>query len=321
VAAGSRRRFIAGIAAAGASALARPIRAQTLQPVQLGATPSDDMTPILYARKAGWFAKAGLDVQLTNTSSGAATAAAVSAGTFAFGKSSLTTLLIAHEKGLPYTLVAADVVYDARSPYAGFITSPDARIKNGKDFADKLVAVSSLGDMGSVALQAWVDEHGGDGRAIKFVEVPLSAALAAVDAHRVAAAEASIPVLAAALDGGKVLIPAYSTIAPTFLLAAWFTTSDYSQKHPDVVRAFAHVFSQAAAYANAHHAETVAMMAEFTGIDAGVIARMTRTIAGTALVPAQIQPVIEIAVKYGALKRTFPAREIIDPNALAPLSS
>jgi len=314
---GARRTFLAGLtAAASLGAGARRAAGQALQTIQLGATPSDDMTPILYARKNGLFAKAGLDVQLTNTSSGAATAAAVSAGTFAFGKSSLTTLLIAHEKGLPYTLVAADVVYDARSPYAGFITAPDAGIKTGKDFADKLVAVSSLGDMGAVALQAWVDGHGGDGRAIKFVEVPLSAALAAVDAHRVAAAEASIPVLAAALDAGKVLIPAYSTIAPTFLLAAWFTTSDYSKQHPDVVRAFARTFATAAAYTNAHHAETVAMMAEFTGIDAGVIAHMTRTISGTSLLPAQIQPVIETSVKYGALKRSFPAREIIDVNAV-----
>ncbi len=317
MAASSRRRFVAALAAAAAGvAGTRPGGAQTLQTIQLGATPSDDMTPILYARRSGAFAKAGLDVQLTNTSSGAATAAAVSAGTFAFGKSSLTTLLIAHEKGLPYTLVAADVIYDSRSPYAGFITVPDAGIHTGKDIADKLVAVSSLGDMGSVALQAWVDAHGGDGRAIKFVEVPLSAALAAVDAHRVAAAEASIPVLAAALEAGKILIPAYTTIARTFLLAAWFTTAEYSQKHPDVVRAFARVFAQTAAYTNAHHAETVAMMAEFTGIDAGVIGRMTRTIAGTSLQVAQIQPVIETSVKYGALKRSFPARDIIDSNAI-----
>jgi NitT/TauT family transport system substrate-binding protein len=310
----SRATFLAATAAIVAST--RTTVAQTLQTVQLGATPSDDMTPIVYGRKVGLFAKAGLDVQLTTTSSGAATAAAVSAGTFAFGKSSLTTLLVAHEKGLPYTLVAADVVYDARTPYAGFIANPDAGLRTGKDFEDKLVAVSSLGDMGSLGLQAWVDTHGGDGRAIKFVEVPLSAALAALDAKRVAAAEASIPVLAAALEAGKVLIPAYSTYAPIFLLAAWFTTSEFSQKHPDVVRNFARAFAQAATYTNTHHAETVEMMAEFTKIDAAIIAKMTRTISGTAMIPGQIQPVIEMSVKYGALKRSFPAREIIDPNAI-----
>jgi hypothetical protein len=43
---------------------------------------------------------------------------------------------------------------------------------------------------------------------------------------------------------------------------------------------------------------------------------MTRTIAGTSLLPAQIQPVIDSAAKYGALKRAFPAKEVIDPNAI-----
>jgi NitT/TauT family transport system substrate-binding protein len=315
-AAGSRRRFLAALAAAStATSLTQNAGAQGLQTVQLAATPSDDMTPILYGQRSGVFGKVGLDVQITNMTSGAAAAAAVSSGTFAFGKSSLTTLLVAHEKGLPYTLVAADVMYDAKSPYAAFVVNRDGP-RTGKDFNDKLIAVSSLGDMGSVALQAWVDERGGDAKTLRFVEIPLSAAVAALDLNRVAAAETSVPALAAAVESGKILIPAYDTIAKAFLLAAWFTTSDYSAKNPNAVRAFARGFATAAAYTNAHHAETAAMMAEFTGVAVGVIQRMTRAIAGTSLVPAQIQPVIDAAAKYGSIKRSFPAREMIDANAL-----
>ena len=46
-----------------------------------------------------------------------------------------------------------------------------------------------------------------------------------------------------------------------------------------------------------------------------IIAKMVRVTAGTELVPAQIQPAIDASAKYGTLKKAFPAREIIDPNA------
>jgi NitT/TauT family transport system substrate-binding protein len=293
----------------------RFLRAQTLQAVRIAGTPSDDMTPIVYGMRNGIFRRFGLEVQLTNVTSGAASAAAVASGTYEFGKIALTQLLVAREKGIPYTLVAADVVYDARTPYVGFIVAPDGGMKTGKDFNDKLIAVSSLGDMGSIALQAWVDAHGGDAKTLRFVEIPLSAGLAAIDAKRVAAAETSVPALAAALEAGKQLIPAYDTFGRQFLLAAWFTTSTYSSAHPDTVRAFSRAWSASAAYTNTHHAETVGMMSEFTGVATGVIERMTRAVAGTSLVPAQIQPVIDAAVKYGHLKRGYPASEVIDPNA------
>src|SRR5579864_4130791 len=83
-----------------AAQLPRPSIAQTVGTVtnlKLGATTSDDMTPIVYAQKSGIFAKHGLDVELNPMTSGAASAAGLLAGTFDFGKSSTTSLLDAHE--------------------------------------------------------------------------------------------------------------------------------------------------------------------------------------------------------------------------------
>lgn len=172
-------------------------------------------------------------------SSGSAVAAGVLSGSFDFGKSSMTTLFEAHDKGIPFALVTPSVLYETKTPYTAFIVAKDAVLQTGKDFANQLIAVS-----------------------------------------------------------------------------ARFTTKDYSAKHPDVVRAFGRAWSESATYTNAHHTDTVAMMAEFTGASLGVVQRMTRAIAAPTLVPAQIQPVIDAAAKYGAIKRSFPARELIDPNAM-----
>ena len=41
---------------------------------------------------------------------------------------------------------------------------------------------------------------------------------------------------------------------------------------------------------------------------------MPRVTNGTAVMAAQIQPVIDAAAKYGNVKHVFPAAEIIDPS-------
>ncbi len=53
------------------------------------------------------------------------------------------------------------------------------------------------------------------------------------------------------------------------------------------------------------------MLADFSKIPLPVISKMTRAVLGTTLTPALIQPVIDAAVKYGALARSFNAAEII----------
>ena len=293
------------------------VGARAAEVVRLGGVASDDMTPIVYGQRAGVFARAGLDVQLSKMPNGASVAAGVLSGSFDFGKATMTTLFEAHERGIPFTCVTPAIVYDSKVPYAAFIVAKDAPLNTGKDFNNQLIAVSGLGDIGSLGLRAWVEQHGGDPKSLRFVEVPLSAAVAAVDERRVAAAETSQPAFGAAMETGRVrAIQAVDAIAPSFLLAAWFTTSDVSAKRPDVVRAFARAWAEAAAYTNVHHAETAALMADFTGVPVALVQRMRRAVAGIALLPAQIQPVIDAAAKYGAIKQGFAARELIDVNAV-----
>lgn len=311
-----RAAFLAGAAAAAGTFVAAPLLAQNPTTVRLAGVPSDDMVPLVYGLKSGLFAKLGLDVQVTKMNSGAAVAAAVLSGSLDFGKSSTPTLFEAHEKGLPVTISWPSLLYDAKSPTVAFIVPREAS-GNAADFNGQTVSVSALGDLGTIGFMAWMDRHGGDSKSVHFTEVPFSVAGAAVLDHRVAAAESSYPALGAALENPQLrLLAALDALAPSFLLAAWFTSKDYAAAHPAVVRTLARGWAQSAAYTNTHHAETVAMMAEFTGVTPATIERNPRATLGTTLNPALMQPLIDASAKYGAIKRPFPAREIIDPNAL-----
>jgi len=288
----------------------------TLSTLRFATVPNDPDTPLVYGQKAGIFAKYGIDLQISRLTNGAAVTAALLSGAIDMGKSNITTLIDAHEKGLPITLVAGVTVYYAREPIGGFILRKDSFIQTGADFNNQVVAVSALGDIGNVALRKWIDEHGGDWKSVKFIEVPPVVAAAAVEQGRAVAAECPEPMLSAALESGRMRAgrTMFDALGSGILFGACSTTKSFSAEHPSLVRAFARAWRESSSYTNGHHAETVDMMAEFTGMSAAVIAKMHRTQAAEVLVPSQIQPVIDATVKYGALKQSFPALDLIDPN-------
>lgn len=312
-----RRRFSA-VAAASAAATLLPWHASaqtTRTPIRFGGTLSDDMTPIVYARSAGIFTKYGLDVELTRMTSGAATATALVAGALDIGKVGLPTIFEAHEKGIVLPIIGAARIYDPKAVFAGFVVASDSPIHTGKDFNGQLVGVQGLGDLGMMLLPLWLTQHGGDPKTLRYVEVPGPSAPAAIAAGRIAVGEMSNPAMANAIESGKLrLVPAYDAIPGNYLQTAIVTTKGYSTAHPDVVRAFAAAFGEAAVYVNAHHEETAALMADFTGVPLAVIRKMSRSLAAPKVLPAQIQPMIDLAAKSGVIPATYPAAELIDPN-------
>jgi ABC-type nitrate/sulfonate/bicarbonate transport system substrate-binding protein len=97
-------------------------------------------------------------------------------------------------------------------------------------------------------------------------------------------------------------------------LLAWVEKDGGDPKSLKVVEIPFTATVAAATYTNAHHAETAPLMAEFTGLPLATIQHMVRGAAGTTIVPEQLQTVIDASVEYGALKRSFPAQELIDTN-------
>lgn len=302
------------------SAVATRAVAQTLPSVTLATLINDTATAALYAAHAGLFTKAGLNVQLQVMSAGAAAQAAVAGGAAQFGLSSLVGVITAHEKKVPFTLVAPAGVFTSDVPYSQFVVKTDSSIKTARDLNGKTVGAAGLKDLDAVAIMNWVDQNGGDSKSLKFVEMPASVALAAIEDGRIDGADLNTPTLTRGLEGGKVrtLAQIFDAIAPRFENTAWFTTTDYANANRDVVQRFVRAMSESNAYCNAHHADTVALVAENAKIDEKVVARMARITFGDYLRPADLQPLINVAAKYGVIAKPFDARELISPFALKP---
>jgi len=87
----------------------------------------------------------------------------------------------------------------------------------------------------------------------------------------------------------------------------------WARAHPDLVKRFSKAMSQAGVWANKNQAESGTMLTKYMKI--AVVPGMKRTIYAAKLDPALVQPLIDGAAKYGITKATFPATDIISPDA------
>lgn len=311
-----RRYEALTIAVSACAALARPgiVRAQTASTkITLAGTPTEDATNLYYAVKTGMFARAGLDVDMVLTSTGTAAMTGMTGGTYELGRTSLMTVFAAYLNNLPLTIVAPDNLYTPRAPFSLLQIATDAPFKTGADLNGKTIGSPSLNDLNVLATRAWVDKNGGDWRSLKFVEIPNAALEAAIVARRVDAAILQLTSLDASLAAGtsKTLGDACSAIAPEFLAAAWVGRHDWVQQHGDVLRKINRVLTDAGAYVNAHHAETLPLVAELTKIQISSAAKMRRTVIAPNIDSSLVQPLIDATFKYGQISRSFPARDIL----------
>jgi NitT/TauT family transport system substrate-binding protein len=310
----SRANALATLAGIGASLLVpRAVRAQTPAALNVAGVPEDSITPALYADQSGLFAKNGLAVKLGSERSGSAIASGVVGGAYQIAKSSLVSLILARGRGIPFVLVAPGGYYSSSLPNTAMLVAKDSPLKTAADLNGKTIAVSALGDLYTLSTKEWMAKNGGDPDSIKLVELPISAVPDAIAAGRIDAGMVIEPVLERAIEGGKIKVISHpmDAIGARFLYSGWFATNDWATAHPKETAAFAKAMREASVYVNAHEAQTVDLLAKFSGIDPGDIAKMVRAESATTLNPKEIQPVIDACAKYKLIATAFDAREMI----------
>lgn len=287
--------------------------AQQSTPIRVASTLDDNVTPILYGLKAGIFSRHGLDVTLTPFRSGAAQSAAIAGGAIDIGKTSLFSLITAHLRGVAFKIVAPSGLYLHDAPTTGLIVAKDAPYKTASDLNGKTFSAASLHDLDEVAIRGWIDQNGGDSTTLKFIELPNAAVPQALAQRRIDAAALVNPTLFEALDSGTVRVIGrpFDSIGHRFMIAVWFCNPAFAQRDPDAVRRFAQAFHEAALFTNAHHDQTVGLLADFSHIKPDVIARMVRSTTGLTLAPADLQPEIDAAARYKMIDHAFPASELL----------
>lgn len=304
-----RGTFLAGGAALGAIALGpRGVRAET--PLKVGTLPIDLGGTAYYAEELGMFKKAGLDAQVQTLNYGSAVAAAVAGGAIDIGQSNIMSLATAHERGLPFVMIAGAGLFLASKPTSMMLVLKDSPLRTARDLAGKAVAVNGLKNVTQVSVENWVDRNGGDSARVRFIEMPFSEMEAALVAKRVDAALFADPVATKVLDDGKTraFADTFASIGKRWMIGAWFAKRDWVAANRETVQKFVAVMREAGTWANDHQAQSATILQKYTKVRVG---RANRVVYDESLDPALVQPQIDVAARYKVLKAAFPASEMI----------
>jgi len=307
-----RRVFFGGVAALTAGG--GPLRAvaQTTAPkLRVAMIPIDVGAASAYAYDMGFFAKHGLDVELIVGGTGATVAAAVAGGSIDVGDGNTAAVATAHERGVPFLLVAPSGAWSSKEPTGGLLVAKSGPIQAAKDLNGKTIGVTIVRGISEIAVRAWTDKYGGDSRAMKFVEMPYGEMGNAISAGRIDGANAEEPSLSALLSSGllRSIGAPNDGIGPNWIEGGFFCTVDFVKNQRDVVRRFADAIAETNAWANGNHEMTSKILEKYSKTP--VNPAMKRMFFPSRLRADELQPLIDAAAKYGVLQAPFPARDII----------
>lgn len=209
------------------------------------------------------------------------------------------------------TIVAPAAMNDAKRPTNFLLVAKNSPIKTPKDLNGKTIGSSPLKSIGTYAVEAWMNAHGGDASTIKWADIPFPLCGEAVARGRIDAAFVIEPFATFARAQTTLLGRPYEAISPYFLGAAYFTTPAWASAHPDIVKKFAGALHEASVWANKSPAKSAPIVAKFSKVDEATVASMTRAVYAESLTPAIIQPSIDFGAKYKMLDSAFPAKDII----------
>jgi NitT/TauT family transport system substrate-binding protein len=304
----NRRTTLAGLAAAAALGRARSVRAAEATALQLGTMGADGSAEPFYGAEREFFKDAGLDVSITVMNNTAELASAVAGGALEIGYGSVIPLAQAHLRGLEFRVIAPALIYTAPALTNAIITGKTTGYKTGADLNGQVVAVNGLRDLTQYEMQAWIDQNGGDLKTIKLIEIPFSEMAVAVSTGRVAAAITGEPFTTAALAQARILGNASAAVGKHYMVTGWFATAAWLAQHAETAKRVQTSMLKIARWANANHADTQKIILNHTKISPDVAAKMLRSTYGETKVDvALLQPVIDLAVKYGGMAPVNPA--------------
>jgi NitT/TauT family transport system substrate-binding protein len=309
-----RRTALMSLAAAtSAVALPRaPLGAQpALTKLRTFALPVDPCGALYYAKDQGYFEAAGLDVDISTPADYGAVISALVSGSVDIVYGIILQIEQAFQKGLPITIIAPAAMNLAQRPTNFLLVAKDSPIKSARDLNGKTIGSSPLKSVGTYAVEAWMNIHGGDATTIKWADIPFPLCGEAIARGRIDAAFVIEPFATFARAETRLLGRPYEAISPYFLGAAYITTNAWAAAHPDLVRKFAGAIHDASVWANKYPAKTAPLVQQFSKVDLATITAMTRAVYSETLTPEIVQPTIDFGAKYKMLDSAFPPKDLI----------
>jgi NitT/TauT family transport system substrate-binding protein len=305
------RQHALGLLGAGLAASAVGSPAGAAAPLRIATLPIDGTALAYYAKDLNYFQDAGLDVAIQNISNGAVITSSVLSNSIDIGWSNITSLAAAYTRGLSVVIIAAGGIHTTGSLATQLMVLKESPLHTASDLTGKVIGVTGLANIAQYAPELWIDKNGGKSSTVKFIEVPLPEIPAALQQGRIDAGWLAEPFITTSASFTRTFATCFDAVAPRWMLGAWFTTTAWANAHRDVVDAFRAVMTKTATWANANPQLSALILAKYSNLDPNLLKSMHRITYGTRPEAAQIQPVIDLTARYGAISASFPAQQLM----------
>jgi NitT/TauT family transport system substrate-binding protein len=253
--------------AAGAS------KAVKMQVVRAGLLPNAETAAARLGKEKGFFSKRGIDLQVVDTSSGAASITALIAGQFDVVFANTVSVMQGRDKGLPLVMMAAASTSTGiqGKDFSALVVSTHNGMKSAKELSGKTIAVNTVKNIGEITARLSVQKAGGDAASVKFVEMPFANMEQALEERQIDAAWMVEPFHTTALMHGlRDLASNYVDTAPGLTAAAFVTTDKILKQKPEIMKQLKAAIVESGNYANAHPQEVRAIIPTFTKITSAI---------------------------------------------------
>lgn len=306
----TRSRAVALLAAA-ATLRPGPARAQAASVIRFATSPfADSYLMPTYADQMGFFKNAGLNVEMSGFPSAGAVATALAGNAVDVAHADPIVVANAFNHGVPWQFFAGGGLYSGDAPTTLLCVAPTSTIRTAKDLEGKQVGVVSLQSISSLGVKSWIESNGGDLANVKFFELPYGTMVPALNRGDLAAAFIAEPSLSQLKKDVRILASAYDAIAKSFFIVATFAPQTWLAANRALARKLAQVLNDTVRWANTHHSETAAIVAQATKLPIDIVRGMTR-VKYAALDAKLMQPVLDAALKYKSIDKAVNANDIV----------
>ncbi|MGH2914813.1 MAG: ABC transporter substrate-binding protein [Solirubrobacteraceae bacterium] len=301
-------------AAPGGGASASASAGGSTATVNVGVLPIADVAPLYLGMKQGFFTQQHLKVVPHTLQGGAAVASAVVGGSLQFGFGATANLVLARVHGLPIQFVANgdEAAASAGDAWSGILVGSQSSANSVSQLAGKTVAANATRGENELALDAILQRAGVSPSTVHVVALPFPTMPAALNSHQVEAVTEVEPFVSAIkAKGGRMLTPLFEGMAPSMIVAGYFTTTSQISKSPSLVKRFVTAINESLDYAQSHPSAVRSIIPTYTKIPSAVAAKMKLPVWGSTVAISSITSQEKLMQKLHWITSAPPISELV----------
>lgn len=282
----------------------------------MGTMPNDALGEPFYGADAGTFQANGINPDITYFANGANIVTAVLAGNLDVGIANPLSIAVAIARNIPLQALAPGDLTSKSHGTQNFVVAKDSPVKSAKDLAGATIGVAEIGSFNYYSVLAWLDSYGVPIKSMRFVELPMSEIGVALQQGRIQASFISEPFTSRFIALGQIryFADTYGAIAPELSVAIWFTTRAWVKNNPDTAKKLTTGIYATAKYCNTHLADTAATLIKVAKLDPTTFNAVKRADFATQPDRKYLDPILQMANKYGATPRPVSYDEFMGLN-------